>query len=473
MTFDNNSFFTIWAGTQQTPSSTLYNDVANGVGTDSAGNVYLAGYTYGSLGSGPNGTNQDSGNTADILLAKYDSNGALQWNQQLGSQFDDQVNGFTIDNTSIAGTAQLVAVGYTYGTLPFAPVANPNPGPAPTATQPGGTKNYFVTKFIEGNAQPWTVTQSGTLVNCSANAVATDINGNIYVAGETYGNLPTPSGSTATYTGNGTTSNIFVAKYDTNLHLVWTKVFGSAGNDRATGIVVDTNSTDPGHPNVYITGWTDGNLFRTNLGGDDVFVAKLDNNGTLLGSGNFPPVQFGTAQNDHASAIAIDSSGFITVVGATGTYQGYNDIFVVAFDPIGNVRWQRQIGTAGSGDAAAFGVTTDPLGSVYVTGYTNGGLDGKIGSGAADIFALKYDKSGNKLWSNLLGSAQIDVGTAAAVFVGPNGTPQNPAGFLYLTGYTYGDLDTNLNLSGGRSSTLYNTTDIFLAKYNTTTGLKY
>jgi|GEM_PF-1602732 len=468
---DYNSSFTIWAGTQQTPSSTLDNDVANGVGTDGNGNVYLAGYTYGSQFLDSSITTKTTG-TAGILLAKYDPNGVWQWNALLGSQFNDQINGFTIDNTSIPGTAQLVSVGGTYGTLPFVPagLANPNPGLAPPGT---GTQNYFVAKYIEGS-QPWTVTQSGTSVNCQAFGVSTDINGNIYVAGETFGNLPSPGGATTTYQGN---ADIFVAKYDKNLNPVWTRVFGSAGNERATGIAVDTNSTDPSHPNVYITGWTDGNLFGTNQGGKDIFVAKLDNFGNLLsGSSNFNPAQFGTAGDDHANAIAVDSSGFVTVVGGTSgslyaTNQGQDDLFVIAFDPLGNVRWKQQIGTAG--DDEALGVTTDGLGSVYVTGTTSGNLDGNIGSGGYDMFVIKYDKSGSKLWSRLLGSSQTDAGTAATVFVGPNGTPQNPTGYLYVAGYTSGDLDTNLNLSGGRSTGIYDTSDIFLVKYNTTTGLKY
>jgi hypothetical protein len=496
MALDFNASFTIWAGTQQTPSSTVYNDVANGVGTDASGNVYLAGYSYGSQFLDT--TITKTPNTSGILLAKYDPDGVWQWNALLGSQFNDQINGFTIDNTSISGTAQLVSVGGTYGTLNYlvnSNLANPNPGLAPPLGT--GTQNYFVAKFIEGNSQPWTVSQSGTSVSCVANAVATDRNGNIYVAGETYGNLPSPvetTGTTTTYQGNGSNTNIFVAKYDTKLNLVWTKVVGSGGNDSATGIAVDTNSSDLNHPNVYITGWTDGNLFTTNLGGKDAFVAKFDNNGNLLkGSSNFAPVQFGSAGDDHANAIAVDARGFVTVVGGTSgslyaTNQGGSDIFVVSFDNLGNVLFKRQIGT--TGDDEAFGVTTDGLNDVYVTGSTSsvplgptsGNLFG-INQGGADIFAVKLDNHtqgsiGATVWGNQLGSSQTDVGTSVAYFTGPNGTRQNPTGYLFVAGYTYGDLDTNFNLSGGGNvygggTGLYNTSDVFLTKFSSTTGLKY
>ena len=54
-------------------------DTANGVATDSSGNVYVAGGTYGGL----------DGNTSagvnDLFIVKYNSSGAKQWTKQLGS----------------------------------------------------------------------------------------------------------------------------------------------------------------------------------------------------------------------------------------------------------------------------------------------------------------------------------------------------------------------------------------------------
>jgi beta-propeller repeat-containing protein len=154
------------------------------------------------------------------------------------------------------------------------------------------------------------------------------------------------------------------------------------------------------------------------------------------------------------------------------------DIFVVAFDNLGNVRWKRQIGT--SGDEEAIGVTTDGLNDVYVTGSTSGNLFG-INQGGADIFVVKLDSHnagtfGATVWSNQLGSSQTDVGTSVAYMTQPNPSPQNPDGYLFVAGYTFGDLDTNYNLSGGRYSingSGYNTSDVFLTKFSSTTGLKY
>jgi len=61
--------------------------------------------------------------------------------------------------------------------------------------------------------------------------------------------------------------------------------------------------------------------------------------------------------------------------------------------------WTKQLGTS-FGDGGS-GVSTDSSGNFYVTGYTNGGLDGNTNYGSdcysppcSDIFLVKYDSSG-------------------------------------------------------------------------------
>ncbi len=471
MTVNKASSFTIWAGTQE--SGTVYDDVVNGIGTDGGNNVYMAGYTKGSLGA----TNPKVG-TADILLMKYDANGAPAWPQplQLGSKFDDQALGIAVDNSS--PTPQLVVAGYTDGTLPGMATAQANPDTS------GNTHNYFVmTSDFDGTKTNIKVTQAGpgrgifgnvTSVSSIARAVATDVNGNIYVTGETNGNLRSfgVNSYTANYQGG---TDIFVAKYDHLLNLVWTRLLGTTGDDVANGIAVDANSY------VYITGQTAGTLPGA-TGSGAIFVAKFNASG-----GQQWIRQFGSTPNDHANAITVASNGFLFVAGGTfGSPFGTNvdnsgttsDFFVAKIDAAGTLIWGQQLGTASNDDA--FGVVTDAIGNVFVTGYTFGSLPGNVdgitSSGGVDIFVVKYDGSGtspgsfpgNKLWSTQLGSPQSDEGKAVAAFVGPNGTSQNPAGFLYVAGYTYGNLDTNFN-----QDATYQTSDYFLAKYNATTGAKF
>ena len=64
------SFAFVWIGTKQLGTSS--SDNANGVATDSSGNVYVAGGTKGGLDG-----NTSAGN-ADLFVVKYNSSGTKQ-----------------------------------------------------------------------------------------------------------------------------------------------------------------------------------------------------------------------------------------------------------------------------------------------------------------------------------------------------------------------------------------------------------
>jgi hypothetical protein len=70
---------------------------------------------------------------------------------------------------------------------------------------------------------------------------------------------------------------------------------------------------------------------------------------------------------------------------------GNDDIFLVKYNSSGTKQWTKQLGT--SSDDRGYGVTTDSSGNIFVTGYTEGGLDGNTNSGESDIFLIKYNSS--------------------------------------------------------------------------------
>ena len=69
------------------------NDYANGVATDSSGNVYVTGGTKGGLDG-----NTSAGNT-DLFVVKYNSSGTKQWTKQLGSSSSDYDYGVVTDSS--------------------------------------------------------------------------------------------------------------------------------------------------------------------------------------------------------------------------------------------------------------------------------------------------------------------------------------------------------------------------------------
>ena len=68
-------------------------DSGNGVTTDSSGNIYVTGETGGGLDG-----NTHSGNN-DIFLVKYDSSGTKQWTKQLGTSSGDGGVGVITDSS--------------------------------------------------------------------------------------------------------------------------------------------------------------------------------------------------------------------------------------------------------------------------------------------------------------------------------------------------------------------------------------
>ena len=99
--------------------------------------------------------------------------------------------------------------------------------------------------------------------------VAVDADGNVYEA----------LAATGTIDGQASAGlqDVFLIKYGPTGTKLWTKVFGTAGTDRAYGLQLDP----AGHP--VIVGYTKGNLDGAHAGNtsDDVFVMKVAPNGSL------------------------------------------------------------------------------------------------------------------------------------------------------------------------------------------------
>ena len=125
---------------------------------------------------------------------------------------------------------------------------------------------------------------------------------------------------------------------------------------------------------------------------------------------------------------------------------GSEDLFLVKYNSSGVKQWTKQLGTSSTDSGR--GVTVDSSDNIYVTGYTEGGLDGNTSSGTNDIILVKYNSSGVKQWTKQLGTSGNQKGYGVTVDSSDN---------IYVTGRTDGGLDGNTN-SGGY--------DIFLVKYN-------
>jgi hypothetical protein len=218
---------------------------AEGVTTDSAGNIYLAGNTTGAL----NGNSQTG--TFDYFVAKYDADGSLVWLKQLGSpgaqSFASNVKVDGSGNVFIAGTARGGLAGNTQS----------------------GNYDYLLAKYDPAGTLLW-LRQSGVALQITTGlAVALDSSGNAIMTGVTTAGL------------NGNSQNgindYYITKYDTAGNLIWLEQMGAASKDTGP-MSLTVDSAD----NVLVTGYTNGSLAGNTLTGkQDAFVAKHAPNGHL------------------------------------------------------------------------------------------------------------------------------------------------------------------------------------------------
>ena len=105
-------------------------------------------------------------------------------------------------------------------------------------------------------------------------------------------------------------------------------------------------------------------------------------------------------------------------------------MLLTKYNPDGDIIWTRLLGSPSF--EIPYGVATTPDGSVYITGYTTGNLDGQTNKGVEDAFLAKYNPDGDIVWTQLLGSSSIDTSYGVATLSDGN---------IYITGYTDGNLD--------------------------------
>ncbi len=395
-----------WSGVKQ--FGTFFNDFASGIATDVAGNVYVAGFTPSDIG----------GNTSlgalDGFLVAYSNSGIREWTRQFGSASDDSA---VAVNVSPDGEAVFV-VGWTRGGVDGATNA--------------GLVDLFVVKYDRAGTKLWS-RQLGSLNDDYATGIAIDRNGNIFISGHTFGSLDGQM--------NLGSRDFFLVKYDPDGIKQWTRQLGTTQSDKGHAVAVDLAG------NAYVAGETAGGLDgNTTAGQVDAFLVKYSAGGTKVWSR-----QLGSSAADRASSIATDAQANVYIAGMAfadldgNLALGLGDLLIAKYSSAGVKQWTRLLGT--TSEEQAFGVATDADGSVFVGGYSTGGLDGNVNAGLDDAVLAKYDANGVKLWTRQLGTASSDLVSATAL---------DGDGSAYIAGTTRGAI--GVAPSGGA--------DLFVAKYN-------
>jgi hypothetical protein len=341
-------------------------DAATGVGVDSAGNIVVTGDTDSPTFPLRNPLQAQIGGKIDAFLLKIGAQGGLIYSTFLGGFEDDHALGLAVDsdgNAVVSGATRSTNFWSLGGLRPVFM---------------GGLTDGWVFKMKPEGLIAW-ATYLGGNGNDSANAVALDPAGDIYVTGDTTSlNFPATAGAMRTVLFRPGSPDAFVTKIKGDgTAFGYSTYLGGTNNDTGIGIAAD------GQGNAYITGNTDSvdfpvvNPLQGPPGNGDVFVTKLNPAGSapvystfLAGSGL-----------DRAADIKIDGLGNAYVYGSTASDNfpassalqsvriGGQDLFVAKINAAGTARdWATYLG--GASDDAAARMAIDANANLYLTGST-------------------------------------------------------------------------------------------------------
>ena len=154
-----------------------------------------------------------------------------------------------------------------------------------------------------------------------------------------------------------------MSKFDASGNLQWTKQFGPGGPNWPTEVVAD------GLGNVYVAAAYPN-------------ILKFNEDGQLLWTRNIPFSYF------NMSDLACDNIGNLYISGHGPSGRGDLDAVLLQIDPEGTRIGERRFGSAG--DDYGFAISIDTQGNVFMTGRTDGALEG-TNAGRDDVFLARIE----------------------------------------------------------------------------------
>lgn len=307
-------------------------DFANDIEIDGAGNPIIIGWTSSSNGISTVGAFQQVfGGQDDVLFAKFNTNGQLQWSTYFGDIGFD--TGLQVESDA---TGNITISGWTSSLVNIASVGTHQ------TTYGGNTADAFLAVFNSSGNRIWSTYYGGS-GNDYADALYVTAAGDIYLSGSTNSpnNISTPS---AMQSNIATGYDVFLARFSSTGFRFWATYFGGNGDDTAYRLREGNDAA------LYMTGYTTSTnvmakpgAFQINkAGGQDVFLSRFEIDGSLTWS-----TYYGGNANDFGYGLVVDANDDIFINGSTegstnlstiGAAQisyggGTRDGFVTKFSP--------------------------------------------------------------------------------------------------------------------------------------------
>ncbi len=242
----------------------------------------------------------------------------------------------------------------------------------------------------------------------------------------------------------------------------WAKSAGNQRYDVGRAIAADASG------NTFVVGHfensiTFGTTTLLSSGLSDIFVVKYDPSGNVVWA-----KRGGGSNNDYGYGIGVDGAGNCYITGTiysaatfgsfTLTPSGPNDIVFAKYDVAGNVVWAKRAG--GTGGEIGFAIAVDGTGNSYITGGF-GGLT-VLGNNVfnnpktySDLFIIKVDQIGDIIWAKQGGGTQAESVSGYAITLDGNNNVLVTGRFI-----------NTANFSGITLTSTVNSLDSFILKYD-------
>jgi len=299
----------------------------------------------------------------DILTAKYNTNGVLQWERT----YDGTLNAIDIGNaiavdanqnvyvTGISNNDKLTTIKYnSSGTFQWVKNNITGAGTDIAVSDNGNsyvtgrTTNRVITiKYNTSGTEVWN--QIGSIASSRGKVIIIDNNENVFVLGvETTTSL----------------TDILTIKYNSAGTEQWRQVYDGPINSQDEGydIAIDNNG------NVYITGGTavgDSNIPSGILFILDYITIKYNSDGTIAWL-----QQYNGPDNDvdFATALVLDADNNVFVTGASRSNGTDYDYATLKYSAMGDILSVVRYNGSSNGSDVPSSIGTDSIGNVYVTG---------------------------------------------------------------------------------------------------------
>jgi uncharacterized delta-60 repeat protein len=351
---------TLWEARYDGPGTS--DDRLADMNLDVAGNVYVTGQS------------RSSDTTSEYATVRFNTSGDSVWAVRFdGGGNDNQARSIVLDvfgNVNVTGTSDGAGTGLDYSTVQY---------------------------DANGNLL-WSASYDAAGLDDIPVAIASDSLGNIYVSGVSKNTADNFDIATIKYSPFG--DSLWVRRYD---------------NPEAVDDWVEAFILGPSQ-NIFIGGSSFGssiNILKYAASGEIQWMREFD-------YGDFFDMAIDLSENVYISSFRWDTqytirkyntlgdslwivsdstvSPHLIIVDAneniyvTGTVDGLNndfDIMTARYDAMGNRLWTARYDGLNDYDLAA-GITHDPEGNVYITGYSFQSVSGWI--------TVKYNSSGNLVW---------------------------------------------------------------------------